>query len=66
MSDVTQINGLPPRRVKDVAAELGLDTDGILPHGHYIAKIPITELAARQADALRRLGKKAIFCVREP
>jgi formate--tetrahydrofolate ligase len=78
-----------------VAAELGLDTEGILSHGHYIAKIPIAELEARQhqadghlilvtamtptpqgegkttatiglADGLRRLGKKSMFCVREP
>src|SRR5512136_1358761 len=88
-------NGLPPRRVLEVAAELGFDTERILPHGHYIAKIPIAELAARQkkpdgrlilitamtptpqgegkttatiglADALRSLGKKAMFCLREP
>jgi len=78
-----------------VARELGLDTDRILPHGHYIAKVPIQELAARAhqpdgelilvsamtptpqgegkttatiglADALRRLGKRAMFCLREP
>ncbi|HTY86021.1 MAG TPA: formate--tetrahydrofolate ligase [Candidatus Acidoferrum sp.] len=88
-------NGLPPRRIAEVAAELGLDTERILPHGHYIAKIPIAELQARQkqpdgrlilvtamtptpqgegkttatigvADALRRLGKKTMFCLREP
>ncbi len=88
-------NGLPPRRVSEVAAELGLDTERILPHGHYIAKIPIAELQTRQkkadgrlilvtamtptpqgegkttatigvADALRRLGKKSMFCLREP
>ncbi len=88
-------HGLPPRRVAEVAAELGLDTERILPHGHYIAKIPIAELEARQkqpdgrlilvtamtptpqgegkttatigvADALRRLGKKSMFCLREP
>jgi formate--tetrahydrofolate ligase len=88
-------NGLPPRRVAEVARELHLDTDAILPHGHYIAKVPIDELTVRQkqpdgrlilvsamtptpegigkttttigvADALRRLGKRAIFCVREP
>ena len=41
-------NPIPPRRIKDVAAELGLDTEGILLHGHHIAKIPIDELAARQ------------------
>jgi formate--tetrahydrofolate ligase len=90
-----QANVVPPRRVSEVAAELGLDPDGILPHGHYIAKIPVTELAARQdrpdgklilvtamtptpqgegkttttiglADALRRLGRRTMFCVREP
>jgi formate--tetrahydrofolate ligase len=88
-------NSLPPRRIQAVAEELKLDTDKILPHGHYIAKIPVEELEARQnqpdgalilvtamtptpegigkttttvgvADALRRLGKRAIFCVREP
>lgn len=96
MPESTQTsNGLPPRRVVAVASELGLDTDKILPHGHYIAKIPIEELQSRQAlpdgklilvsamtptpqgegkttttigvaDALRRLGKKTMFCVREP
>lgn len=88
-------NGLPPRRIQEVARELKLDTDKILPHGHFIAKVPIDELSARQglpdghlvlvsamtptpegigkttttigvADALRRLGRRAIFCVREP
>jgi formate--tetrahydrofolate ligase len=88
-------NGLPPRRIQAVAQELQLDTDRILPHGHFIAKIPIDELTARQGqpdgrlvlvtamtptpegigkttttigltDALRHLGKRAIFCVREP
>jgi len=88
-------NGLPPRRIAEVARELQLDTEAILPHGHYIAKIPIDELTARRsrpdgrlilvsamtptpagigkttttiglADALHRLGKRAIFCVREP
>jgi formate--tetrahydrofolate ligase len=85
----------PPRRIHEVARELGLDTEQILPHGHYIAKIPVNELQVRQqrpdgrlilvtamtptpegigkttttvglADALRRMGRKAIFCVREP
>ena len=88
-------NGLPPRRIGEVAKELHLDVDKILPHGHFIAKVPIDELTARQdqpdgrlvlvtamtptpegigkttttiglADALRQLGKRAIFCVREP
>ena len=86
---------VPPRRIQEVARELHLDTERILPHGHYIAKIPIAELQAREkqpdghlilitavtptpqgegktaatvglADALRRLGKKSMFCLREP
>ncbi|HWI59673.1 MAG TPA: formate--tetrahydrofolate ligase [Bacillota bacterium] len=89
------LNGHPPRRIQEVARELQLDPDKILPHGHYIAKIPIEELDARQnqpsghlilvsamtptpegigkttttigvADALRQLGKRVMFCVREP
>ncbi|MGD0253048.1 MAG: formate--tetrahydrofolate ligase [Verrucomicrobiota bacterium] len=88
-------NSLPPRRIQEVARELHLDTERILPHGHYIAKIPIGELEAREkqpdghlilvtamtptpqgegkttaaiglADALRRLGKKSMICLREP
>jgi len=89
------VNGLPPRRVSEVARELHLDTERILPHGHYIAKVPIAELEARQgqpdgqlvlitamtptphgegkttatiglADAFRHLGRKSMFCLREP
>jgi formate--tetrahydrofolate ligase len=88
-------NGLPPRRVSEVARELGLNTETLLPHGHYITKIPLAELEARQnqpdgrlilvtamtptpqgegkttaviglADALRRLGKRSLLCLREP
>lgn len=91
----TSDESLPPRRIQAVAQELGLDPDTILPHGHYIAKIPVEALAAREkrpngalilvtamtptpqgegkttttiglADALRQLGKRAMFCVREP
>ena len=40
-------NRIPPRRIRDVAAELGLDPDEILPHGHYIAKIPYDQLQQR-------------------
>jgi formate--tetrahydrofolate ligase len=42
------VNNQPPRRIQAVAAELGLNLDNILPHGHFIAKIPVDELAARQ------------------
>ncbi len=51
MSDSTPINNrIPPRRIHEVAAELGLDPDIILPHGHYIAKIPFDELKRRAAS----------------
>lgn len=88
-------SGLPQRRIAEVAKELGLDLDQILPHGHYIAKVPIAELQKRAnqpdgrlilvsamtptpqgegkttatiglADALRHLGKRSMFCLREP
>ena len=49
------INGLPPRRIQEVAKELHLDTDKILPHGHFIAKVPIDELTARQNQPDGRL-----------
>jgi formate--tetrahydrofolate ligase len=49
MSSNTPVHaGLPPRRIQAVAAELGLDCDRILPHGHYIAKVPVDELVQRQ------------------
>ena len=42
-------SGAPIRKIREVAIELGLDPETILPHGHYIAKIPLEELKARQA-----------------
>lgn len=96
MSEAQLVNNdLPPRRVVEVAKELQLDAERILPHGHFIAKVPIDELTARQdqpdgrlvlvtamtptpegigkttttiglTDALRQLGRRAIFCLREP
>jgi formate--tetrahydrofolate ligase len=89
------VNNTPPRRIQKVAQELLLNVDNLLPHGHYIAKVPIDELEARKnqpdgnlilvtamtptpqgegkttttiglTDALRRLNKRAMFCVREP
>ena len=55
MPDTVTPNDLPPRRIHEVARELGLDSDQILPHGHYIAKIPIGELEARQNQPDGRL-----------
>jgi formate--tetrahydrofolate ligase len=94
-TNAAPIPGLPPRKIKLVAEELGLDLEKLLPHGHYIAKIPVDELEKRRdrpegtlvlvtamtptpqgegkttttiglADALRRLGHRSIFAVREP
>jgi formate--tetrahydrofolate ligase len=38
------------KKISRVAEELGLDSESILPHGHYIAKIPVSNLEARKAD----------------
>jgi len=43
-------NSIPPRKIYEVANELGLNPDTILPHGHYIAKVPIDELQQRQSE----------------
>jgi formate--tetrahydrofolate ligase len=45
----------PPRRIQEAARELGLDVENILPHGHYIAKIPISELQSRERGSDGRL-----------
>ena len=37
----------PKRPIQEVASELGLDPSTILPHGHHIAKIPLSELDTR-------------------
>jgi formate--tetrahydrofolate ligase len=47
------VNGLidgryPQQRIGEVAAELGLDPDDILLHGHYIAKVPLAQLEKRK------------------
>lgn len=36
------------KKIYEVASELGLDPESILPHGHYIAKVPITHLESRK------------------
>jgi len=38
------------KKIYDVAEELGLDPESILPHGHYIAKIPIDHLQNRKSN----------------
>ena len=44
----TSAFGLPPRKVAEVARELGLNPETILPYGHYIAKVPIDEYESRK------------------
>lgn len=41
-------NGYNIKKIFDIAAELGLDPESVLPHGHYIAKIPIRHLEERK------------------
>lgn len=36
------------KRIQEIAERLGLGAETILPYGHYIAKIPISELASRE------------------
>ena len=38
------------KKIYEIASELGLDADTILPHGHYIAKIPIANLKERESE----------------
>ena len=39
------------KRIYEVAGELGFDQDAILPHGHYIAKIPVRHLKEKEKQA---------------
>jgi formate--tetrahydrofolate ligase len=42
----SEYNGYNIKRIGEVAEELGIDREIILPHGHYIAKIPVSVLEA--------------------
>ena len=91
-SDIEIAQRAKPRRITDVAAEIGLGADDLDLYGKYKAKIPL-EVAERPArgrlvlvtainptpagegkstvtvglaQALRRLGKNAVMCMREP
>jgi formate--tetrahydrofolate ligase len=44
ISQTKQYDEQPFRRIREVALELGIDPEILLPHGHYIAKIPLEEL----------------------
>ena len=38
------------KKIYEVASEIGLDPDSILPHGHYIAKIPVKYLEKKKDE----------------
>jgi formate--tetrahydrofolate ligase len=92
-SDIAIAQAAKPRPIADVAAELGLSPDEILPYGRHKAKISADAIRARTpkgrlvlvtginptpagegkstvtvgvSQALRRLGKKVVVCIREP
>ncbi len=92
-SDIAIAQAARPRPIAEVAAELGLSADEILPYGKYKAKITPEAIRARSpkgrlvlvtginptpagegkstvtvglGQALRRLGQKAVICIREP
>jgi formate--tetrahydrofolate ligase len=92
-SDIEIAQAARLRPIADVAAELGLGPDEILPYGRHKAKITAEAMAARVpkgrlvlvsgisptpagegkstvtvgvSQALRRLGRKVVVCIREP
>ena len=92
-SDIAIAQAARMRPIADVAAELGLGADEILPYGRYKAKITADAVKARSprgrlvlvtginptpagegkstvtvgvAQALRRMGRKVVVCIREP
>ncbi len=92
-SDIAIAQAAKLRPIADVAAEVGLGPDEILPYGRYKAKISAEAVASRKpkgrlvlvtginptpagegkstvtvgvSQALRRLGKKVVVCIREP
>ena len=92
-SDIAIAQAAKLRPIADVAAEVGLGPDEILPYGRYKAKVSAEAIARRKpggrlvlvtginptpagegkstvtvgvSQALRRLGKKVVVCIREP
>jgi len=92
-SDIEIAQAAAMRPIVDVAAELGLTADDLIPYGRHKAKIAPGAIAARKprgrlvlvtginptpagegkstvtvgvSQALRRLGKKVVVCIREP
>jgi formate--tetrahydrofolate ligase len=92
-SDIAIAQAAKLRPIQEVAAELGLSPDDILPYGRHKAKISAEAIRARTpkgrlvlvtginptpagegkstvtvgvSQALRRMGKKVVVCIREP
>jgi len=93
-SDIAIAQAARMRPIAEVASELGLGPDDILPYGRYKAKISAETVARNRkskgrlvlvtginptpagegkstvtvgvSQALRRLGRKAVVCIREP
>ena len=92
-SDIAIAQAAKLRPIAEVAAEVGLGPDEILPYGRYKAKVSADAIAKRKpkgrlvlvtginptpagegkstvtvgvSQALRRLGKKVVVCIREP
>ncbi|HWA17207.1 MAG TPA: formate--tetrahydrofolate ligase [Gemmatimonadales bacterium] len=92
-SDIEIAQAATMRPIADVAAEIGLGADEILPYGRFKAKIAPEAIARRTpkgrlvlvtginptpagegkstctigvSQALRKLGKKVVVCIREP
>src|SRR5215210_5062052 len=92
-SDIAIAQAARLRPIAEVAAELGLGPEEILPYGRYKAKISAEAIARRKpgghlvlvtginptpagegkstvtvgvSQALRRLGKRVVVCIREP
>jgi formate--tetrahydrofolate ligase len=92
-SDIAIAQAAKLRPIADVAGEVGLGADEILPYGRYKAKISAEAMAKRKpkgrlvlvtginptpagegkstvtvgvSQALRRMGKKVVVCIREP
>jgi formate--tetrahydrofolate ligase len=92
-SDIAIAQAAKLRPIVDVAAEVGLGPEEILPYGRYKAKVSAEAVARRKpkgrlvlvtginptpagegkstvtvgvSQALRRLGRKVVVCIREP
>jgi formate--tetrahydrofolate ligase len=92
-SDIAIAQAAKLRPIAEVAAEVGLTADEILPYGRHKAKVSAEAIARRKpkgrlvlvtginptpagegkstvtvgvSQALRRLGKKVVVCIREP